>query len=1030
MKKISFGSFPFINIDKKTRMCLDKYLIKTFADQIIITDIFSNLNSAKDFFYLTPDIIIDQLYDFDAGQIRTAHVSQSGMVQTRGIIDVTAGRKKFHENTIIPIKTVSKLIIDNEYALYSSNLNLIEESKKGSGKGDKGSDKGSDKSKKSKYPSALYAKLKDPYLDIVKRGFFILRNFYKKISNDPFYRDIVYLPVYSEKLEVLNPIKLTQSQFKYSFFILANDLTKNLRLDEISFNESAVINALYIFTQLFPHKKLTEFDEKDLDKLLRVYKFFEEYRLSPIQFFTLLYRIFYVFANAKTLEEAKAAIIQMSRKAPFNQIFDDAFVRALIDVLESYNSKTFIELIKSIKGTSQSLAIESMRTNQERFWRVIETILNNKNVMSLISDTSRQYADRLRNLNQNFKFRDIIILFEELVKYNKIRANDIIKDTNFNLNFKLELNNEVVAFNEQVIKKKLDETFANFLNDANKYIDNLFQQKLRALNNETSAALHGAAVARREADEQMQRYYQIERELRDIQQQLKNATPGSDEYYNLNQIQNQLMAQLTTLTSQLSNSSLMASIMSNANRELNEKLANQYMNEMIQIEYKIEDLRKRLESTDNPIEQAQINQEILNLSNRYQDLNQKINQLTTSSDYVEKNKGLEFSSSVKLKIAKTELGELYQTLKNFFMNQTMFNIFIKQATLNPDILTYEGMQKFINKNHQSDEEESLAIELKDIDLAMNEVVNIITEQFLQDLEAKSYNKALGRNIANEYFNKLKDIVKNTLLEHHKLKDVIKERFMKILCTRVCKIFATTFKRNLQKGEIAFNETTYGLHPMIKNLLKNPNNFKSFIFGFDELINLYDLLYLTEVEKYLLQSAANQSFTAAQRLPIKLTQIINKFNYVIDVLGIKQNPIWIISRSKIFLSLPDFMSLTQERIFNSIRKENIESYCRIDYSKIWNEMDFGSAFGGKAKEFKDKIKKLEKEISKINKEIEKKEKEKEKANKNKKKELGKEIGKLKAYKDTLMTSLKGLQAAMNLFSIDKNDIKLLSTQDLI
>ena len=1009
MKKISFGSFPFINIDKKTRMCLDKYLIKTFADQIIITDIFSNLNTAKDFFYLTPDVIIDQLYDFSRSTIRRNHVNQSGMVRTRGILK---------ENEIIPISTKAKLIIDNEYFLYE-NKNILLEAK------------GPDKKNKSN--ALLYNKIKDPYLDVVKRGFFILRNFYKKVSQDPFYRDIVYLPVYSEKLEVLNPVKLTGSQFKYSFFLLTNDLTKNLRLDEVSFNESAVINALYIFTQLFPGKKLTEFDEKDLEKLLKVYKFFEEYRISPIQFFTIIYRIFYVFATAKSLEDAKQVMIDAAKKPPFNQIFTNDVIKALFEVMVEINKKDLVEIINFVKNFTPKLNIELNRKNQERFWYVIETILKNNKIMNLIQNVADTYAERLKILNQNFKFRDIIIIFEELVKYNKINSNDIIKDTNFNLNFKLELNNEIVAFNEQIIKKRLDETFANFLADADKYIKALFDEKIKKFdpkNNNSIKAMFGAALSRKAAEDEAERYHRIEREMRDIQMRMMQVRESDpDEYARLQMVYNDLANQLALLTPKLNNDIIAMNIMQTASSHLNNKYANMYEQDARRISEEILNIEQALEKDDIPDdERERLQLRLITLQREYNELHQRIKefQAAASSDL----KGLKLdkfdSSNVNLEIAKTELGELYQTLKNLFMNQSKFNIYLRLTNSNPDLFTPDGFKKFIEKReYQTDDEEILAIEFKDMDLALKEVADVLAERFLQEVEAK-FAKA---QIDQGFLDKVISDIRKTLLNFNKIRDLIYERFLRILCSRVCKIFATTFKKNLQKGEISFNETTYGIHPMIKNLLKNPNNFKSFIFGFDELINLYDLLYLTEVEKFLLQSASGFNFSAPQRAPIKLTQVINKFNYVFDILGIKENPLWVISRSKIFLSLPDFMSLTRDRIFNSIKKEEIQSYCKIDYGKIWNELDFGSAFGGKEQQYKRKIKDIERKLDKVRKEIKEVQKEKDKAkDKNKKKELNKKFERLKTEEDFLLTSLKALKSTMDLFNLQKDNLRLNAIQE--
>ncbi len=58
MKKVSFGSFPLTEIKKEDRKCLDRYLIKSFADNISISDAIRNLALTKNLMYITPDSMI------------------------------------------------------------------------------------------------------------------------------------------------------------------------------------------------------------------------------------------------------------------------------------------------------------------------------------------------------------------------------------------------------------------------------------------------------------------------------------------------------------------------------------------------------------------------------------------------------------------------------------------------------------------------------------------------------------------------------------------------------------------------------------------------------------------------------------------------------------------------------------------------------------------------------------------------------------------------------------------------------------
>jgi hypothetical protein len=58
MKKLRVGSFPLIEIPAQDRKCLDRYLIKTFSDNISINDAIRNLNITKGLFYITPDSLM------------------------------------------------------------------------------------------------------------------------------------------------------------------------------------------------------------------------------------------------------------------------------------------------------------------------------------------------------------------------------------------------------------------------------------------------------------------------------------------------------------------------------------------------------------------------------------------------------------------------------------------------------------------------------------------------------------------------------------------------------------------------------------------------------------------------------------------------------------------------------------------------------------------------------------------------------------------------------------------------------------
>ena len=166
MKKISFGSFPLTEVRKEDRKCLDRYLIKTFSDNISISDAIRNLSITKNLMYVTPDSLM-----------------KSWLTGDKNAQDITVAADRA-SNSI--------------------------------------------------------------YDQVLKRAFYILKEFYSRIKNAPFYKEYVYYPIYVEKIEKLTPVgnpnstdQYTDALMNYSFIILSNDLTKSLKIDEIRYDENA-----------------------------------------------------------------------------------------------------------------------------------------------------------------------------------------------------------------------------------------------------------------------------------------------------------------------------------------------------------------------------------------------------------------------------------------------------------------------------------------------------------------------------------------------------------------------------------------------------------------------------------------------------------------------------------------------------------------------------------------------------------------------------------------------------------------------
>jgi hypothetical protein len=171
------------------------------------------------------------------------------------------------------------------------------------------------------------------------------------------------------------------------------------------------------------------------------------------------------------------------------------------------------------------------------------------------------------------------------------------------------------------------------------------------------------------------------------------------------------------------------------------------------------------------------------------------------------------------------------------------------------------------------------------------------------------------------------------------------------------------------------------------------------------------------------------------MPMKYNNAKNKIDFVLeDAFKLKNNPIWIIGKKDIYLSLPDYMSLIKSRIFSKIPKEKIRNYCKINYDKIMTEKNMAKLLQEKdldkiVREYREKLNKLkeiDKKINRIEQQL------KNKKNKEEKDKLKRELNDLKDEKALLVQEIKILKSQMNALSNgkaeDKDKIALTSLYD--
>lgn len=123
---------------------------------------------------------------------------------------------------------------------------------------------------------------------VIKRAFKNTKNLYSAISNDPFYRDNVFYPIYIE--ETIKSGNYTD--YKYDFLILSNDLVKTQILDEIQYDDRITLLFLILKCVLLPDTKLTDIGKNVGGSMVDIRKYFAVYlescknnNINPIDMF-------------------------------------------------------------------------------------------------------------------------------------------------------------------------------------------------------------------------------------------------------------------------------------------------------------------------------------------------------------------------------------------------------------------------------------------------------------------------------------------------------------------------------------------------------------------------------------------------------------------------------------------------------------------------------------------------------------------------------------------------------------------------
>jgi len=900
MKKISFGSFPLSSIRKDDRKCLDRYLIKTFSDNISVSDAMRNLSKVKNLMYITPDTLMKQWLDKGSKNNNT-HVS-----------DRTNG------------------------GTYDASL---------------------------------------------KRAFYILKEFYKKIQHAPFYKDYVYYPIYVERVDTINvrgnssksntgndagsknkrkfnnaDVDQSTVQMDYSFVILSNDLTKSLKIDEIKYDDNASLNFLFLFIEFFSSndfsKSIHDFNDKDYQFIVKMYQFIEESGKDPIHMVLDLYKLLALIKDANSNGGRKMVMGNTT-----NNLMND---------IDAGNLRKYKGLIRhNIYDiiSKQKNGSVNPKTYQESFQDIMNIIFKSEGLSGLYNgvDSSADLGERYRYVYSSNKYREILNVAKELVDYNKLDESKIISSDTLDFDFRVERGNYTMDIKRDIISQKYQTFFKTYVESISSYLENTIQlivESLKIPDIIQSAALDSTVAS-------TARQAEISSRRRAIADELSN----------------------------LDNDILHEESLISAKRAQNR-------------DYRANDLKLRgLEAHKRTLETEDYNldkeyEDIDTIQNLNRDMALKIEQnIKTATDGLYRDIKDRILTGIS-----TDLAFIFDDGKRFFTNPMIAEGFMSTVD-NPRIspLTSEGFDTMAAQAHDTSlfpekiqtskgEEPNpemytaqIVKSLKDsFDVMAGDAVTLIADQIMPAIEKRIGNSISELNDLRSKNNTKPEQIQNNNLQYVVLdlmmqkfqdqdverdfkdtlaNDVFKDRFINNVLVNFRKLFRVRQVDSI----VQFNENVSQLHPLIQKLLKSGEKgqyFKSFIINFDTVEQIYNTKFVLDTQKFL-TGLINTP-------PRKLSNVTNRINTVLyDYLGLKKNPVWLLSKTDVYLSMPDDLSLTNTSIISKIPKTELMDVCKIKASDFWNEGTMGKVAqfkNNKADASRKSYEKALNNVEKLNKEL--------------------------------------------------------------
>ena len=227
---------------------------------------------------------------------------------------------------------------------------------------------------------------------IIKNAFKNTKNLYRAISNDPFYKEFIFYPIYIE--ESIKATNTGYQDYRYDFLILSNDLIRKQILDEIFFDDRITMLFLVLKCIILPKEKLSELGKTDKQFKMYFSSFLETCKNENINPFDMFIKI-----------------IKLTGKLKRNSsITSNSFLDRVTGKSETkFQSKAFLNLF----GTDGEIKNASFLINLDQ--STIDNFLqeDEKVVNANFSAIQRQYAQ-----SKTHEYGKIISIIDALMQFN------------------------------------------------------------------------------------------------------------------------------------------------------------------------------------------------------------------------------------------------------------------------------------------------------------------------------------------------------------------------------------------------------------------------------------------------------------------------------------------------------------------------------------------------------------------------------------------------------------------------------------